>query len=345
MGSASLITGLAHAKEMLALYVQVDGVLTDAFEAKFIIYNESSGLPGAVLLSKTVTTGNGHFATGCYGAYDTSAFWAPAATYTRCRIEWRYKLLSTDTDHTLAVRRFEVVATSVADRAEQVPILVQDVKDQGEIGAASDRLLRDIILEWRDTAERYCRQRFRAVREPRRFRGSGGRILFLPEPLVGVATFRPNSETLDRDLAQFLFWATVGEERRNPKVEWGRTATDSIYYPHASGNFGSGLVNTLSGVWGFVDPETLECPYQIQRALRRGVLLTLSDDDIGGRSSVAGGPLSGEMTDGHEVKYAVSSGKSRGGMLSILKDPAIRDVLDQYRAPIAITTTSIDVTW
>lgn len=344
MGSASLIQGVVHPKEMLALYVAVDGVLTDAHEVKYEIFNESAGLPGSSLIAKTVTT-TGKFATGCYGAYDTTGYWAPSAAYSRCRIEWKYKIKSTDTDYTVVVRTFEVVATSVGSKAEQVHILIQDVKDAGYIGTTTDRRLREAILEWREAVERYCRQRFRTVRESKRVRGSGGRVLFLAEPAVAVSAFRPNSETVDRDLTQFTFWGLVGDERRNPRIEWGAKATDSIYYPTSSGFFGAGLVNTLSGVFGFVEPDTFEAPYQVQRAIVRGVLLLVADDEAGGRAGVPGGPKASEEADGHKVSYAVSSGKSRGGMLSILKDTMIRDVLDLYRAPVGISTTSIDAVW
>lgn len=340
--ASSLIKDQIHPADMLALYVQVDGVLTDVYEAKFAIFDESSAIPGTAGLTGTVTTGAGHFLTGCYGVYDAVnvRFWKPTSTIKRGRVEWSYKLASTDSA-VLVTRYFEVLEATVASRPAQTLVLLQDVKDFGTIGSATDTRLRTAILEWRDVIERYCKQRFRPVRETRRFRGTGSSMLFLPEPVFGVSEFYANSETTKRLLTEFTFYGATGNDRRNPKMEWA-LSEGSIFAPSGGGTFVSGLIQKLSAVVGFIEEDTLGAPLAVQEAMIRGVRLGLRADLSGGSAGSPGGVIKREETDGHAIEYAVSSGSAKGGFLSILKDPAIRDALTFYVGPISLAAPSVD---
>lgn len=348
--ATSLIKDQVPALDLLALYVQVDGIATDVFEAKYEIFDESAGLPGTSLKAGTVTTGTGHFATGCYGAYDsaTSAAWKPTATYARARIEWRYKIASTS-DETLALRAFEVVATSVGQRPYLVPALIQDVKDYASPAPTqTDKAIREAIIEWRDLIERYCRQGFLPRRQTKILTGSGSYLLQLSEPLFAAIEIKINAGTDARTLGtDFTFYGAVGAERHNPRILWKRSsssASGSIWSPSSAGSrFATRMTQSVNGVWGFVEEETLDAPELVRKAVTRGVRLALDAEATGGSGGSPGGPIRREETDGHMIEYAVSSGSSRSGLLSILRDPIIRDALDLYRGPIQVISPGPEV--
>ena len=82
----------------------------------------------------------------------------------------------------------------------------------------------------------------------------------------------------------------------------------------------------MTGLWGFVDPETLLAPEPIRDALLRCLYL-----DFVATGAPTFGAIRAETTDGHSVTYAPGATQIPGGMLTLLRDPAIRDLLDLYR--------------
>lgn len=211
---------------------------------------------------------------------------------------------------------------------------------------------------WRSLIERICRQRFRLVGECRQFQGEGGSTLFLPEPLFWGLVFLPGIASSVTEIAReigevedpgnlfdlyspiFNVRGATGPDRRNPAVDIVSNPSSGNLGPFSRlGPFASdwtfGAASTIWGFWGFVEEETQDCPIEIRTAATRGILLSNGYDlSVGGGG--APGPVRRERTDSHEIEWAVQTGSIRGGLLSILKDPAIRDALDLYRGPIGI---------
>jgi hypothetical protein len=337
---ASLIVGQAAPRESLELSIQVDGILTDAAEVSFTVYNEDS-LPGSSVLTGTVTTGAGHFATGRYSVYNVAlaALWTPATAIGRGRVEWLYRLEAGGTQYRVD-RSFEVLANTVASRYQPVYATQAEINDLGTL-ALTARKMRDVQVEWTGIIDRYCRQRFRLNAETRVLRGSGSRLIHFGEPLWGLSSAKRNAGTTDDTLTDYNVFGARHEDRFNSKIVFASTSQSTIFtsIDRRLNDFAGGLNQTFTGLWGFVDLETLEAPTEVRHAAAIGIFLTAQNfEGLGPVSNSPGGPIAKEETDQHSTSYAVSSGKSRGGMMAILKNPAVRDALDLYRAPMFIAS-------
>lgn len=335
---ASLIVGQAAPQESLELSIQVGGILTDAYEVTFTVYNEDA-LPGTSVLTGTMTTGAGHFATGRYSVYNTglAALWTPAAAIGRGRVEWLYRLESGGTQYRVD-RTFEVLANTVGNRYQPVYALQAEINDLGTLSLTA-RKLREVQVEWTGIIDRYCRQRLRLCAETKVLRGSGSRMMHFGEPLWGLSSARRNAGTADDALTDYNVFGARPEDRANSKIVFASTTQTSIFtsIDRRYNDFAGGLNQTFAGLWGFVDPETLEAPTEVRNAAAIGIYLTAGNyEGLGPVANTPGGPVAKEETDQHSTSYAVSSGKSRGGMMAILKNPAVRDALDLYRAPMFI---------
>lgn len=345
--ATTLILDQTHPLDLLALYVQVDGVLTNAHSATFAIFDDSDGAPGVQVIPALpdtyVDVGDSiaNFATGCYACIDpeTSEGWAPGETMRRGRVVWRYQLAATDpdtgtdyySDHVVEIP-FEVVATTVASRPGMGLALVQDVRDFGGIAASTtDAQILAQLRSAQETFERLCRQRFRPVREARRMKGDDSDTLFLPEPMFGLTSITADGSALD--LTVIRVYGSDGDDRRNPKLEIANEAR-TIFTPSMLGMFRAGSTPYLvSGVWGFIEPDTLRCPSLLKDAAVRWARLVLAERGSAGPQPLPGRKIRSEMTDRHSITYADAAGTGgRVGLEAILRDPVIADVLSLYRA-------------
>lgn len=342
MGS-TLIKDKVHAADLLALYIQIEGKLANAVKVEYRIFDLSAGFPGVQLLPAgggrtEVTTGTGHVATGVYGVYDPAAvaFWKPLATFKRLRVVW-YITRTTGAAEEELERFAEALDTNEALREVGGLALVEDVRDAGAAATVATKDIHAVLIRWRDLFERHCRQRFRPVREVRNFRARGGIKLFFPEPLHGLTKWTNGTTVLSNDTLRV--WGAEGRDRRNPKVEIVQPEKDNVFVSGTTSKFKSGLRQVVDGVWGFFDPVTFGPPLEITDAIERAALLTLKQAEP---VPAVGGVRKREKVDKHEVEYAGGFSVSRPGMMALLKDPAIRDALAMYRAPIGMGTTGGD---
>lgn len=330
---ASLVKDMPVPSSLLTLRVPQDGKLSDAYAVSLRLLDETS-LPATVLLDAgSVVDTAAHLGTGRYACAPSGTAWTPDATVEVGVAEWTYRIAS-DGDDVVVRMPFEVVDDTVAATAEDVYCLISDVKALYAT-AQSDRVIRRTSLEWRAIVERYCRQRFRLVHESRIVSGRGSLRIHLQEPVL-LASMATNGLADAVDLSVFDV-QTERESRWNPKITRATTAPTLFSQSLSSTPFGAGLKTVLTGSWGFVEPETQSAPSLIQDASARGVALACqARDEERVEARVAGGPVVSEQTDQHTIQYGMSSGKSVGGLLSLLRDVGIRDSLDQYRAPIGI---------
>jgi hypothetical protein len=337
--AATLVKDQAHDADLLALFVQVDGTLTDAAQVQAQVMNVSAGQPGTKLFPAATDwedlTTTGRRSLGVYDVIDGADTWTPTAEYARGQVNWRYKVVASD-PWSYVRRVFEVLDDDDTG-GQQLPtlFLVQDMRDAGVPDTiADDAAAVATAQRMRELAERYCRQRFRPVWEVRRLRGYSHPVIPLPEPLYGLQSIVEGSTDLDLD--RMVVWGHSGDGRRNPRVEID-VSTGSIMLPIPTGlSFSTGLITTITGVWGFFEPGTYEAPLLVKRALIDEAAWDWGIIPGGGGGGSAGSKKR-ERTDGHEIEWAVQSAAVRPGGLSLMGQ-ATRDTLLMYRAPLALAT-------
>jgi hypothetical protein len=325
-----------HSYDELALYVQQDGKLVDAYKVEYEIYDDSAGLPGTAIApgdTRQDVTVEGNYATGCYGVYDhnTALPWVPNAEITNGRIVWYYQLVE-DGEEYIAERRFEVLPPAVARHPAFNLFTAQDLIDMSlAMGTELEQAMAfNIATLWTERIERYCRQSFHPMRETRRLKWRPGAYLFLPTVLYGLESFTPYEDSaLPNETLLVYGWPY---DRQNPRIEMEpgeRPDFGLIQYVPVS----------ILGVWGYFNPDTYEAPADLTQT----ALITIAEyatEHLGAGAPIPGmGPLKREKTDGHEVEYAVISVAMRSGMIALLRSPELRDQLDLHRAPIALRMT------
>jgi hypothetical protein len=325
----------------LALYNAINGILADAYKVEIEILDASTAFPGTVLVAKTDVTTAAKVSTGIYRAVDAGGSpWIPAATCKRGRCIWSITQAAGD-EPAEVERSFEVVEASVARRSSLGLALIEDIYDAGMDESTYPReVVHATLGRWRDLIERVCRQRFRPVFESKRIRGQKAiDVLPLSEPLFALSTIMLNGDTVTSDNANFFVFGGRLGEQRNPRIELA--SNPSFYAPsNIAAGFAHGMIQTVAGAWGFVDPDTYDPPEEIRRAAIRGTVLALTSGIAGSSSSGSpGGPIKSETTDGHSVEYGVTTSTVRTGLLSLIGDAAIRDALMLYRGPIGIAVT------
>ena len=332
--SATLLNGQAPPADLLALYVQKDGKLVDASAVSYVITDLVTGSQ----IEANSDALAGKIATGVYSAtLSGGGLWTPSATYARAAIEWSYTL---DSETKKLVRFFEVLTPDGIIKPSLGLCLVQDVKDAGSTETSSSKIW-SMGQRWTSLIERTARQRFRPIRETKRFRGQGGTLMLLPEPCFGVS--KMEIEDSDVDTSLFHVYGAAGRERFNPRIEL-LSEVRNIYRVRISSRFYESHMVELSGVWGFLDVDTqwsagvnyLEPPREIIGAAARGAYLSIYEAG-GENAAVSSGVIKKETTDGHSVEYAVAQPTATRPVMDILKDPEIADAIKLYRAPIHIT--------
>ncbi len=333
---ASLIINQAHPLELLALAVVVDGKLVDCDSDPTFVIEDVSTLPATSIRTSTAGTKIG---TGRYAAKVSGAAWTPASAYARARITWTFT--PPDGEETTVAKYFEVVASTVGEKGEFTYTTVAEVKELHPALASFDsRRIRDMIIQWRDHVDNYCAQRFALRYASSKIRGEGGRKLYLKEPLFGLHELYLNSDT--EAYSNTYFRVLTGDSHRwNPIVEFDMGTITAeyggLFTPELkTGEFAKNYTQIVKGVWGFVDEATQQAPFGVREASRIGVGLTIQAHwKDGGKAVGAPGLVRSEETDMHRIDYSVSGKTSIAGpVMSIMRDPAVRDHLNRFRAPI-----------
>ena len=239
---ATLISSRAHTEDHLALFCSSSGILVAAVEAAYQVWNDTSGTPVQVLpvggggTWQTVATA---YRTGCYAVVDplTALPWAPSASIARGRVEWRFKIASTD-QYSYRSLAFEIVAAPTATKASCGIVLIQDARDAGvTTEAASDRTLLARIRLWQELIQRYCNRVFVPSYEARKIRACPNeQILYLPHNCPHLGSVASESDLAAIDLTRptsgihgFVSRANRNRSSRPRRTSWGstRTATTS----------------------------------------------------------------------------------------------------------------------
>lgn len=174
-----------------------------------------------------------------------------------------------------------------------------------------------------EAVERVCRQQFHMTYESRRIEGAGRSMLFLPEPLLGVDLL--GSQSGPYALGSVDVYGATGRDRYNPRIVRRQNEIDFFQ----GLEFRPDQPHLVRGVWGFVESDTQEAPRPVRHALARMLYLYMSG------VQQAAGPKISETVDSHSVGWDPAPlAPTRQGLIGLLQDPAVRDVLRMYQAPM-----------
>lgn len=349
--------------DLINWFISINGVLTDAYQIEYRIFDIIAGLPGTQIFPVTpgdyedVTNAPGKFSTGSYYAYDNTAGtgWTPAVANPigTHRIEWRWKA-SASSPFQAGFEDFEVLPASVGGSADTY-CSVQDIRDAGltDTGLYPDAAVLAAIELWQAFLERSCRQWFNNRTLLLKFDGTDSDTLHFGVPIIDIDYLKLNDSTTELDTNYYRVYNSKSypDDRRNPRIKL-RSQYDfaDIYTaPLESRNlrFRKGRQNQeIKGTFGFVE-EDGSTPKLIKRALCKLVVEKLTNPIVplatpaAAPPPIVAGALLEEVTDGHKLKYADTtkfSERRPSPYMGITSDQEILDIIKMYRAPIGIAT-------
>jgi hypothetical protein len=360
----ALSRGQENTPSILNWFITVDGVLTNAYEVDFQIFDIAGGLPGTQIFPITpgdwedVTSLPGNFAVGSYYAYDNtnSKGFTPAITASigTHRINWRWKI-SDVAPYQTDSEDFEVLVQSAGSTADTY-ITIQDVRDAGlsDVTIYPDVTVLSYIETWQAFLERACRQWFVPKTIIMKFDGTDSDAIHFGVPIISVEYMKINGSTtpLDVNLYEVYNSMTYPDDRRNPRIK----LIDAYQYRDIftqPGHVGDLLFrkgrrnNEIKGVFGFVESD-MSTPKLIKRALLKLVVEKITKPIYVSDPStlpVQPPPILGsileEETDGHRIKYAQPGGevsKRSPYLTGITQDAEIIEIIKLYRNPIGCAT-------
>jgi len=349
-----------NSPSILNWFITVNGILTDAFEVGFQIWDISGGLPGVQIFPatpdawETMTGTAGNFSVGSYYAYDLAevAGWMPGISEPigTHRIKWRWKITAA-APYQSDAEDFEVLVQSAGGTADTY-IQVADIRAEGLFDTDySDEKVLSYIETWQAFLERACRQWFVPKNLILEIDGNDSDTLFFGVPIISVDYLMINS--MSDELNTLLYKVYSGrnpmqDDRRNPKIcltrseEWVDIYTAPLIYGEPK--FRKGRRNqVVKGIFGFTE-EDGSTPKLIKRALTKLVIEKLTVPLYSSGSSVPPPPIISsvieEETDGHRIKYdSVVPFKDRKlGLSGMTSDPEVLDIVKLYKAPFGVAT-------
>jgi len=362
------MAGIAREQEnridLINWFISIGGVLTDAYQVQYRIFDIVGGLPGTQVFPVTpgdyedVTAGAGHFSTGSYYAYDNAAAkgWTPTVTQTigTHRIEWRWKATASS-PFQAGFEDFEVLPSSAGGTSDAY-ITVQDIRDAGLLEAdyPDDDVVASIEL-WQAVLERITRQWFNPRVLVLKFDGTDSDTLHFGVPIIDIEYLKLNDDPaeLNTDYYRVYNGRSYPDDRRNPRLKLRSSDQYADIYtaPLTWGDlrFRKGRQNQeIKGTFGFVEEDGLT-PKPIKRALLKLVIEKITKPLYTAPTAapapapppLLAGLLQEEWTDGHKLKYTDTfkvKERRAAGFSGITQDPEIIDILRFYRAPLGIAT-------
>lgn len=284
-------------------------------------------------------------------------------------IRWYWKATVADPEVAYS-EKFEVLASATAINDPLAPTYTSIARLRAEgittNMAGDERLLDTIVLASR-LAEQYTKRHFEPRSHTYRIDGTGGRILFLDQPIIAIGSVavettpdQPSELSIDstayrvynRHLSQGLM---SPDDRANPKLEMlhGRDLYGTSSYDTAAAlassfrlTFPKGpQLTRVTGVFGFTDPDGTpygKTPRLLELAVQRLVMREMYKlADFDGREDARNRwRLIEEKT--REQSYKLSDGGSKGGpnahtsVGAFTGDPEIDNLLVMFMRPIAM---------
>lgn len=360
----ALARGQENTTSILNWFISINGVLTDAYEVGYQIFDISGGLPGTQVFPttpgdwETVSTGAGHFSVGSYYAYDNTAVsgYTPLLTASigTHRIYWRWKI-NFGSSYQADAEDFEVTVESSGSSVDTY-ISIQDVRNAGltdEVVYTDAAILSSIEL-WQSVLDRACRQWFVPKALTLNVDGTDSDTLHFGVPIIDIEYIKVNNcdTALETDLYKVYNAIEYPDDRRNPRIKLvcARQYNDIYTAPLMDGRllFRKGRQNQeIKGTFGFVESD-MSVPKPIQRALLKLVIEKITKPIYASDPSTIPippppiiGTLLEEWTDGHRKKYGTSGAevsKRSPYLTGITNDQEIIEIVKMYRAPIGCAT-------
>lgn len=361
---AALARGEENTTTKLNWFITVNGVLTDAFEVGFAVFDKTGGAPGTQIFPagvgtfEPVETGPGHFGTGQYYAYDNgnAQGWTPSLGEplgTHC-IKWRWKLTAASAFQQ-GEEEFEVIVESAGSPDETYCTVAElralGVPDETATppGPTDAQLLEKIKLA-QQLFERATRNWFVPRTLQFKFDGTDSDTIHFGIPIIDVEWLKLNRDPTNLDPGNYAVYnaRSYPDDRRNPRLKLIRTEEIRDIYtaPLTFGQlkFRKGRQNQeIRGTFGFVEDD-MSTPLPVKEAVCRMTIERLSQPAFGTSiisppSVSGGGSIVEEWTDGHKLKYAVATPIARkSGLQGFTTDPFAQDVIRAFRAPLGIAT-------
>jgi len=359
----ALARGQENQPGIINWFITVNGILTDAFDVGFQIWDLTAGLPGTQIFPVTpgdwesVGAGAGHFSVGSYYAFNntevkgyTPGVAEPVGTH---RIKWRWKITA-GAPYQSDAEDFEVLVESAGGSADTY-IQVSDVRAVGlTVEMASDATVLSYIETWQAFLERACRQWFNPRSLILEVDGNDSDTLFLGVPVISVDYIQVNEsgENLDPGLFRVYNSRTYPDDRHNPRIALKRSIEYSSIFtaPLTLGElkFRKGRKNqVVKGVFGYTEADGTT-PKLIKRALLKLVIEKLGTPVFSNPavpSTIPAPPpilgsLTSETTDGHSIEYdsALDTTTRKFGLSGMTGDPEVLDIVKLYRAPLGLAT-------
>lgn len=236
-------------------------------------------------------------------------------------------------------------------------VSLAEMRAAGVPNPPSDADVTAAVALWQTFIDRACRQWFSEQALEIFFDGTDSGSVFFGVPIITITELEIN---LDRegngtllDPEDFRIYNAVRypPDRKNPRIKLIDRFNDrrDIFTAPMDSNrrkFLKGVQNQrVKGTFGYVEDDG-SVPPLIKRALTLLVIEKLANPPIPDPSSTLVPPIlssivSEEWTDGHKLKYDVSSSTTAPrspGFSDITSNPEILGILRLFKAPIGIAT-------
>jgi hypothetical protein len=354
----ALARGQENNQSILNWFITINGVLTDAYQVEYRIFDITTGLPGVQVFPSTsgtyenATNSPAKFSTGSYYAYDRTALrgYTPSvvASVGTHRIEWRWKI-SAAAPFQAGQEDFEVIVQSAGGSVDTY-VSIADVRAEGLTNETDfpDEKILSYIETWQAFLERACRQWFVPKSLILEIDGTDSDTIHFGVPIISIDWIKINNSYCE--LSKLLYKVyddkIMNIDRQNPRIKLVNTTDRSdIFTAPLDGRaliFRKGRKNQIvKGLFGYVESDG-SVPKLIKRALLKLVVEKLAKP-MTGYSSVFVPPILGsiasETTDEHSITYLQATKRPVGnGLSGITTDQEILTIIKMYRAPIGVAT-------
>lgn len=207
------------------------------------------------------------------------------------------------------------------------------------------------IARWSEFIDRECRQWFESRALTITIDGNGTDTIHLPAPIIAVSALYVNENFITAVAATDYFVYSnreIPDDRSNPRVKLNPNTNifSSQSNLLSAPIFERGRQNQrLVGTFGYLTKDD-ETPADIEDVCLRLVIRHFQNrPSYSGAAGSPGagsmGPKSSETTDRHTVRYATPQITGmRMGSLAITGDPYIDAILQRYKGPKLISTSS-----
>lgn len=207
-----------------------------------------------------------------------------------------------------------------------------------EVATADDATVIASIALWQQFIDETCGQWFSRRELDFKIDGTGAGVIWLKMPIIEVTALYVNGDlTTELDSDYYVAYNNLGDgvrdDRRDPKITLTNLGIDDLFARVSrNGIFVEGRKNQrIVGAFGFVEPNG-NTPALIKRAVQKMVVKTLSASSPLSPPSGPAGPIIGETTDGHTVRYASMMAGRKLGTIGITGDPEIEAIIQMYKA-------------